>query len=66
MVVHLTNNLVCSSDAIIEEDGIPNAFQIPMVALRSVSQWCSILNKMAAILSKTFVNLNKLAPILLL
>ena len=31
--------------------GIPNVFGIPMVALQSVFQWCSVLDKMMAILS---------------
>ena len=49
--------------------GIPNGFGIPMVALRSVFQWClvfqqcSVLNKMAAILSKTIGNRNKMVAI---
>ena len=32
--------------------GIPNSFGIIMVALYLVFQWCSVLNKMATILSK--------------
>ena len=50
--------------------GIPNAFRITMVTLclvfqwRLVFQWCSVLNKMATILFKTFGNWNKMAAIL--
>ena len=40
--------------------GIPNAFRIPMVAFSSVFQWCFVLNKIAAILSETIGNLNKM------
>ena len=39
--------------------GIPNAFGIPMVALCSVFQRCSVSNKMAAVLSKTIGNQKK-------
>ena len=40
--------------------GILNIFRIPMVALRLVFQWCSVMNKMAAILSQTIRNQNKI------
>ena len=43
---------------------IQNVLGIPMVALSSVFQWCSILNKMAAILAKTIENQNKIGAIL--
>ena len=38
--------------------------EIPMGAFSLVFQWCTILNKMAAILSKTIGNWDKLADIL--
>ena len=44
--------------------GVLNNVGIPIVALCSVFQWSSILNKMLAILSKTIENLNKMAAIL--
>ena len=50
--------------------GKPNTFWIPMATLCSVFQWhavfqwCSVLNKVAAILSKTIRNRNKMAAIL--
>ena len=44
--------------------GIQNVLGIPMVALCFVFQWCSFLNKMAAILAKTIENQNKIGAIL--